>query len=97
MATLSINSLIFWFSNILLPFVLFLNFQNTVKEEIRAKIELFTSNANLLYFVLLAAWTVFNLLNLWIKFQKEQELLKKARIEKEIKELELKNKKNETL
>jgi type III secretory pathway component EscU len=67
-----------------------------VKDDVRAKVELFTSNAGLLYFVLLAGWTIFNLLNLWIKYQKEYEYLKKARIERELKELELKNKKDET-
>jgi hypothetical protein len=97
MAILSLNSLTFWLSNTLLPFVLFLNLQNTAKDQIRAKVELFTSNANLLYFILLAMWTVFNLLNLWIKLQKEKELLKKAKIETAIKEQELKNKTNETL
>ncbi|WP_396197398.1 hypothetical protein [Flavobacterium sp.] len=95
MAALSLKSLFAYFSNMLLPFVIYLNLQNTAKDEIRAKVELFTSNANLLYFILLAMWTIFNLLNLWVKFQKEQEMLKKAKIEKELKELELKNKKNE--
>lgn len=96
MAVLSIKSLFLWLSNILLPFVIYLNLQNTVKDDVRAKVELFTSNAGLLYFVLLAGWTIFNLLNLWIKYQKEYEYLKKARIERELKELELKNKKDET-
>jgi len=97
MAALSIKSLFLWLSNILLPFVIYLNLQTTVKDNIREKVNLFTSNASLLYFVLLSAWTIFNLLNLWIKYQKEQEHLKKARIEKEIKEIELKRLKDETV
>jgi hypothetical protein len=74
-----------------------LNFQNSYKDDARAKIDVIISNANLLYFILLAMWTVFNLVNLWIKYQVEQETLKKARIETAIKEQELKNKTNETL
>jgi hypothetical protein len=96
MAALSIKGLIFWFSNMLLPFVLMVNFQNTIKDGIRTKIEVFTSNANLLYFILLIIWTFFNLVNLWIKFQLQKELLKKQRIETALKELQLKNKENET-
>jgi hypothetical protein len=80
----------------LLPFVLMVNFQNTIKDGIRTKIEVFTSNANLLYFILLIIWTFFNLVNLWIKFQLQKELLKKQRIETALKELQLKNKENET-
>jgi hypothetical protein len=97
MAALSIKSLFLWLSNILLPFVIYLNLQNTVKDEVREKVALFTSNAGLLYFILLAGWTGFNLLMLWTKYQKEQEILKKARIERELKELELKNRKDETI
>ena len=80
----------------LLPFVLMVNFQNTIKDGIRTKIEVFTSNANLLYFILLIIWTFFYLVNLWIKFQLQKELLKKQRIETALKELQLKNKENET-
>lgn len=90
MAELSVKGLFLWFSNILLPFVLCLNLQNTVKDNIRKKVILFTENAGLLYFILLSAWTIFNLLNLWVKYQKEQEMLKKIKIEREIKEIELK-------
>ena len=97
MTVLSIKSIFLCFSNILLPFVIYLNFQNSYKDDARAKIDVIISNANLLYFILLAMWTVFNLVNLWIKYQVEQETLKKARIETAIKEQELKNKTNETL
>lgn len=95
MAALSIKSLFLWLSNVLLPFVIYLNLQGTVKDNIRAKVDLFTSNAKLLYFFLLAGWVAFNLLVLWVKYQKEHEILKKAKIDREIREIELKNLKDE--
>lgn len=95
MAALSIKSIFLWFSNILIPFVLVLNMQGTVKDSIRERVEIFTSNAKLLYFFLLAGWVTFNLCLLWIKYQKEQEILRKVKIERQIKELELKNKQDE--
>ena len=82
-------------SNILIPFVLYLNLQDTEKDQIRAKVDLFTSNAKVLYFFLLAGWVGFNLLMLWIKYQKEQEVLKKKKIDRQISEIELKKLKDE--
>jgi cell division protein FtsL len=64
--------------------------QNTTKDQIRAKVDLFTSNAKILYFLLLAMWIGFNLLMLWTKYQKEQEVLKKKIIDRKISEIELK-------
>jgi cell division protein FtsL len=90
MAALSLKSIFIWVSNILIPFVLWLNMQNTTKDQIRAKVDLFTSNAKILYFLLLAMWIGFNLLMLWTKYQKEQEVLKKKIIDRKISEIELK-------
>lgn len=72
-----------------------MNMQVTVKDAIREKVDLFTSNAQLLYAFLLSGWVIFNLLMLWIKYQKEHEALRKARIDREIRELELKKLKDE--
>lgn len=94
MAALSIKSIFLWLSNILIPFVLYLNMQVTMKDAIREKVNLFTSNAQLLYAFLLSGWVIFNLLMLWIKYQKEHEILRKTKIEREIRELELKKMKD---
>jgi len=83
-------------SNVLIPFVLWLNLQDTTKDQLRAKVDLFTSNAKILYFFLLAMWVGFNLLMLWTKYQKEQEVLKKKIIDRKISELELKRLEDET-
>lgn len=82
-------------SNILIPFVLYLNLQDTTTDQIRAKVDLFTSNAKILYFFLLSGWIGFNLLMIWIKYQKEQEVLTKKKIERKMAELELKIKEEE--
>ena len=95
MAAISLKSLFLWVSNILIPFVLWLNLQDTVKDSVREKVDLFTSNAKILYFFLLSGWVIFNLLMLWTKYQREQEQLRRARIERELKELELKIKKDD--
>ncbi len=84
-------------SNILIPFVLYLSMQDTAKDQIRAKVDLFTSNAKILYFFLLAGWIGFNLLMLWTKYQKEQEVLKKKKIDRQISEIELKKLKDENI
>jgi hypothetical protein len=71
--------------------------QGTAKDQIRAKVDLFTSNAKILYFFLLAGWIGFNLLMLWTKYQKEQEVLKKKKIDRQISEIELKKLKDENI
>lgn len=69
--------------------------QDTAQGQIREKVDLFTSYAKVLYFFLLAGWIGFNLLMLWTKYQKELEILKKKKIDRQISEIELKKLKNE--
>ena len=102
MAAISLKSIFIWFSNILLPFVILLNLPDEFKQDIRQKVELFTSNAKILYFFLLCFWVVVNLLLLWRKYETGHEALKtkkadrqKAEIELQIKQEELKRLKND--
>lgn len=97
MAALSIKSIFLWFSNLLLPIVLYLNMQGTIKDSFRERVELYASNAQILYAFLLAGWVGFNLLLLWTKYQKEQEILKKTKVDRERSELELKKLKDENI
>ena len=90
MASLSLKSFFLWFSNTLLPFVLFLNLPEKLKDDLRDKVDIFTSNAQFLYFVLLSAWVIFNFINLWFKYRNVVLENKALELENKIKEEQLK-------
>jgi hypothetical protein len=68
---------------------------NIPKREVIEIIDLFTRNAQLLYFVVLCLWVVANVFLIWIKIKKDKEILEIKNLEKKIVEVDFELKKEE--